>query len=243
MRILIISLILFFGSTVSCIAQEWDNLKTYQKTTGNETLKAGHWLKKDRKKGSEIWQAANLYNLQSDSGFHKYQSIAEIRDFYRWFDVIRIERGHEVKWIGLAAIAAKQLAKLDRTLIQGIIVRNKELQQFANKGSKTVFEYAFPLLKTLYLASEKIEAKAAHEWIVEYGRNEQCHILEPLYQSLSIKSLKQLEKMAKGKGIYNLAVPNAIKYKGEIENCEDRFQHGMQTLLPYYLNKRNTEFK
>ena len=241
MRILIISLILFFGSTVSCIAQEWDNLKTYQEATGSELLQAGHWLKKDRKKCTAIWEKANYYNLRLDSGFHKYQTIAEIRDFYRWFDAIRIELGHEIKWIGLAAIAAKQLAKLERKLIQTLIVRNDELVDFAQQGSKTVFEFAFPHLKALYLTKDKVDEKEAHNWIVQYGREEQCLILEPLYAQLSQNALKQLEKMAKGKGIYNLAVPKAIKYKGEIESCEDRFQHGIQTLLPYYLNKRNSK--
>ncbi|WP_262709493.1 hypothetical protein [Vicingus serpentipes] len=40
--------------------------------------------------------------------------------------------------------------------------------------------------------------------------------------------------MAKGKGIYRLAIPNELRFKGDIKNCEDRFSYSINTLLDYY---------
>lgn len=75
----------------------------------------------------------------------------------------------------------------------------------------------------------------AKDWDLNYGKKEQCEILEPLYQKLSNKAILRLQKMAKGKGIFNFAVPNELKLNGDIRNCQARFEHGKNKLLPYYL--------
>ena len=36
-------------------AQEWHNIKSYKKETGNPSLLEGCWLKKDRKRQTKIW--------------------------------------------------------------------------------------------------------------------------------------------------------------------------------------------
>lgn len=132
-------------------AQEYKSLKNYQKETGNNTLNDGEWIKKDRKLQNKRWADANLYNLQLVNGHLKYSSIAQIRDFYRWFDKLRLERGDEIKWIGIASIACNQLSKIDHSFIRSFIVNNEEIVDFAYNGCKKVFEYTFPKLQKVYI--------------------------------------------------------------------------------------------
>jgi len=217
--------------------QEWKSLKAYQIETGNSILLNGCWLKKDRKKQTEVWNKANIFNLSAINGNSKYSSISQIRDFYNWFDAERKKKGHEIVGVGIASVAANQLSKMDNFLIRFFIVRNKEIVQFANNGSKKVFEFAFPLLKEVYFSKEILKNENARLWDLKHGEIEQCEILEPLYHKLSFKAIYRLEKMAKGKGVFNFGVPNQLKYEGEIDNCQTRFEHGKTKLLLYYLEK------
>lgn len=223
----------------TCDAQEWKNLNVYQKETGNKTLSKGCWLKKDRTQQNSVWSKANKFNLQQDKGYKKYRNITQIRDFYRWFDSERIKQGHEIKWIGIAGVAANQLCKIDVGIIRFLLVRNPEIVKFANDGSKKVLQFAFPLLKELYFSNTIIKGKAAKEWEIRYGTKEQCVILEPIYKELSPKALKKLERMAKGKGLFCFGVPKELKYEGKIEACDARYEHGLNKLIPYYLSKHN----
>jgi hypothetical protein len=219
------------------VAQEWKNLKSYQKETGNTAICEGCWLTKDREKSSEIWKAANAYNLSLADGNTKYKSIAQIRDFYRWFDQVRLQQGHETQWFGLAVIAAGQLAKVDKPLIQKVIVRNKALVEFVDNGSQAVFEFAFPRIRELYVAKQPLKGQEALDWDHQYGELEQCKVLVPCYQQLSSKALRKLERMAKGKGIFRLGVPRSLRFEGSISDCQARFEHSSSKLLPYYLSK------
>ncbi|NQU53632.1 MAG: hypothetical protein HQ522_13945, partial [Bacteroidetes bacterium] len=81
-----ISALIIFMNSHLLVAQEWNNLKAYQKETNNSTLLDGCWLKKDRKKQTEVWKLANTYNLFQNNGNLKYKTIREIRDFYVLFD-------------------------------------------------------------------------------------------------------------------------------------------------------------
>lgn len=216
-------------------AQEQRNLKSYSKETGNAFLKDGCWLKIDRKRQNEVWKKANLFNLSIENGNTKYKTISQIRDFYVWFDLEREKLGNEIKWIGIAAIAAGQLSKLDYGFIRLFIVRNKEVVKFANEGSKKVLEFACPLLRKVYFSNEIIKGKDAENWDLEYGLMEQCIILDPLYKKLSHRALCKLDRMAGGKGLFKLGIPKELKYVGRIEDCQARFEHGMNTMLPFYL--------
>lgn len=222
----------------TCEAQEWKNLNTYQKETGSKSLKDGCWLKNDRIKQNEVWNEANKYNLSQGKGFVKYESITQIRDFYKWFDKERLKQGHDIKWIGIAAIAANQLAKIDVGIIRFLLVRNPEIVKFANDGSKRVLEFAFPLLKEIYFSKKALKSEAAENWEAFYGKQEQCEILQPVYKSLSPKALIKLERMAKGKGLFCFGVPKKLKYEGKIEDCQTRYEHGLNKLLPYYLSNQ-----
>ncbi len=219
-------------------AQEWSNLKSYRRETGNTFLRDGCWLKIDRKEETEVWKQANKFNLDTENGNRKYKTIAQKRDFYLWYDIERKRLGHEIKWIGIAAIAAEQLSKTENRFIRIFIIRNKEVVKFANEGSERVFEFAFPLLKKVYFSNEIIKGKEAEHWAMEYGLNEQCVILEPLYKELSHKAFKKLDRMAKGEGIFYLGVPKGLRYEGKLEDCQSRFEHGIKQILPYYLSKQ-----
>lgn len=220
-------------------AQEYKSSKNYQKETGNNTLKDGAWIKKDRKQNNKRWANANLYNLQIVNGHLKYSSIAQIRDFYRWFDKLRLERGDEIKWIGIASIACNQLSKIDQSFIRSFIVNNEEIVDFAYNGCKKVFEYTFPKLQKVYILKEPLKDKQAEEWDQFHGKEEQCLILSPLYNKLSKKTIEKLDKMAKGKCIFKLGVPKKLRYEGDLLDCNDRFNHGLNKLIPYYIHHKN----
>lgn len=232
----IVTILIIFFNTNFVFSQEWRNLTSYQKETDYLTLQDGCWLKKDRKRQNEIWKQANIFNLSKLNGNKKYKTISQIRDFYLWFDFERKKQGHEIKGIGIAAIAASQLAKLDIGFIRCFIVRNKEVVKFVNEGSEKVFEFAFPLLNNIYFSNEIIKGKEAVNWSLKHGEIEQCEILEPLYKNLSPRALHKLNRMAKGKGFFKLGVPKRLKYEGRIEDCQTRFEHATTKLLSFYID-------
>jgi hypothetical protein len=226
---------LFLSSFV--FSQEWKSLNAYQKETGNTTLQQGCWLKKDRTKQNEVWSGANQFNLSAENGHLKYRTITQIRDFYAWFDAERQKQGHQIQWAGVAQVVASQLSKMDCALIRGFIVRNKEVVAFANEGSKKVFEFAFQKLQKVYFAKDPITGDSAVAWDTDYGMQEQCDILGLLYTRLSPKALHKLEGMAKGKGVFALAVTKQLKYEGEISDCQTRFRHGLK-IQAFLKNKK-----
>ena len=224
-------------NTNPTFAQEWKNLNAYQKETGNSTLNVGCWVKKDRKDQTEVWKRANKFNLNKENGNLKYTSISQKRDFYLWLDQEFKKRGDKINWIGIANIAADQLSKFENDFIRVLIVRNKELNQFVNKGSEVVFSFAFSQLKEVYFSNYIIKGKEAVIWDQNYGLKEQCEILEPLYNNLSERALKKLERIAKGKGIYSIGISKDLRFDGNIDDCKMRYEHGLNKLLPYYLKQ------
>jgi len=218
-------------------SQEWKNMRSYQKSTGKDTLSEGNWLKKDRLRKTDVWNKANAYNLRIDNGNLKYLKISQIRDFYLWFETERIKAGHEITYIGIAQIVAKQLSKLDNGLIRVLIIRNKGVVRFGNEASSCVFEFSFDQMRDVYYSKNPIVGEEAKKWDLNYGLAEQCVILEPIYASLDEKTIDQLLKMAQGKGIYRFGVPKRLKYEGSIRNCEERVAHGLKKIYPYILEK------
>ena len=238
MKLTIIAILLILLNTNFVFAQEWKNLRSYKKETGYSSLQDGYWLKKDRKKQKEVWKQANLYNLSAKNGNLKYRTISQIRDFYLWFDFERKKEGHEIVAIGVAAVVADQLSKLDNGFIRFFIVRNQEVVKFISEGSELVFEFAFPLLKEVYYSKKLIKGEDAKKWSLKNGKIEQCQILEPLYKNLSPKAILKLTRMAEGKGIYSLGIPKSLRYVGNIEDCQKRFDHAINKILPFYINSQ-----
>lgn len=220
-------------------AQEWKNMKDYQKSTGESELQEGCWLKKDRLKNTETWNQANKFNLSLDNGNLKYVTIEQKRDFYYWFDDERKRRGHEINVIGVAALVANQLTNFENAFIAKIVVRNKDVVWFAHEGSNKVLEYAFPQLKKVYFSDKILIQEEANEWDLEYGKAEQCDIVEKVYNQLPEKAIQKLERIAKGKGIYRLAVKNKLQFEGKITDCKARYEHAFNKLMPYYLDEDN----
>jgi hypothetical protein len=231
------ALTLLILCATSGISQEYSSLKSYQKLTQKTTLVQGAWLKKDRLNSTETWAKANKHNLALPEGNLKYKTVAQIRDFYHWFDQMSVNLEHETRWFGLAAIAAGQLAQVEKPLLKKLFVRNRELVEFVDEGSQAVFKFAFPRVRELYFSAMPIKGQKALDWDDQYGKIEQCEILEPLYQQLSSTALRKLERMAKGKGFFRFGVPKALRYEGSIADCQARFEHGSCKLLPYYLSK------
>ena len=236
--IITFSLLLLLNSNF-VFAQEWKNLRSYKKETQKVILSDGCWLKKDRKRRTSTWKKANQYNLTLKDGNSKYETISQIRDFYGWFDRERIELGHEMQWIGIAYIATQQLSKLNEGFIHFFIVRNNELKLFANEGSKKVFAYTFPKLKELYFLNIPMQGISAKQWDENHSMNEQCTVLAPLFEKLSKKAYKKLDRIVKGKGIYSIGVPRKLRFEGELMDCKARIKYGNEKILPLYLAKNH----
>lgn len=229
---------LFLGLSFSISAQEYKNFKKFRKEMSLDSLPEGVWLKKDRRKNTKVWQTANYYNLLQKDGATKYHSIRQIRDFYLWFDKERIAKGHETNAVGIAAVVANQLSVLENWFIKNIIITNKEVHCFGEEGSRIVLAYAFPHLQELYFSPTLLKGEEAFNWDLLYAKEEQCVALETLYHSLSPKTIKILEKMAKGKGIYCLGVPKALRFEGEVMDCNSRYEHAITKVSAYYLNEK-----
>ncbi len=222
-------------NTQIAFSQEWENLKDYKKKTGQNDLQNGCWLKKDRKRNTKTWKQANKYNLSINSGNLKYKTIRQKRDFYIWFDEERKKLGHEINTAGVAAVVAGQFSNFDNYFIRIFIIRNKKVVWFGNEGSKKVLEFVFPLLKEVYFSNKILKGQEAKSWDTKNGIIEQCQILEPIYNQLSPKEIHKLERMAKGKGIYNLGIKNELKFEGDIRDCKSRYEHSFSKLYPFYL--------
>ncbi len=234
----IISLFLLLIFANLAYAQEWKNLRQYQKETKEAVLLDGCWLKNDRKRQTSVWKNANKYNLAIVNGDRKYKTMTQIRDFYLWFDAERIIHGHEIKWIGISAIAIGRLSKLNPWIVRVFIVRNKEVVDFANEGASKVFSFAFPKLKDIYYSTNLLKGAAAESWDRNYVIVEQCMILEPLFNNLSDKAFIKLERMVRGKGIFTLGIPKSLKFEGALNSCEARINYGFEKILPFYRKKK-----
>lgn len=208
-------------------------MRIYERETRKTNLQNGCWLKKDRKKNTDIWKQANHFNLNIDKGNEKYKSIRQIRDFYIFFNQIRMKQGHDIKWVGIASVAANQLSKMENWFLRLLVVRSKELIEFSHKGSTKVFAFSFPQLQHIYKSEHIITGEEALIWDEKYGTLEQCEILQDLYNKLSAKAIKKLERMAKGKGIFCFGVPKKLRFEGNISDCKNRYEHGKNKLIPY----------
>ena len=155
-----------------------------------------------------------------------------------WYDRVIKEKGDEINSIGVSAIVVGQLSMLDNFFVRFFLIRNKEAVYFGNEGSKRVFKFAFPQIRTIYFSDKLLKGKKAKEWDKQFGTTEQCVILKPIYDSLSEKGIKKLERMSKGKGIYHIGVREELRFKGDILNCISRYEHGSTRVLSFYLKQK-----
>ncbi|TYA85699.1 Insecticidal toxin complex protein, partial [Seonamhaeicola marinus] len=50
------------------------------------------------------------------------------------------------------------------------------------------------------------------------------------------KTLKTIDKMAQGKGIYTFIVPKEVAFSGDLSDKENRYNYAINTLRTYCIN-------
>ena len=230
---LLILLLCFFNLST---AKEYKNLKEYQKLTGKLQLESSDWLRSDRKNNTAVWQHANLYNLHNNLPL-EYQSIKERTDFYLWLFKSLDDKGSEVIWPKMAHYISNKLENV-KSFPFNIFTR-KEVKRYATKGSETVFSKAFEKIKALYFSESILKSEEALAWDESIIYEEQYVWLQEIYSGIDQKTLKTIDKMAKGKCIYILMVPKEIVFSGDLSNKEDRYDYALNILRPYC----KTEYK
>ncbi len=233
MRWILTLLILFiFNNSVS--AKEWRSLNTYQKITQKQNLSPSDWLKSDRIKNTLIWQNANKYNLINNLP-QEYTKIKERRDFYKWMYNVLSKKGHEMVWIKMAHYISIKLRKMESLPFS--IFSSKKILEHANTGSEIVFNNAFLELSVVYKSDKIYKGGRAEKWDKDILYKEQYKWIDDIYKKMDERSLKKLHRIAKGRFLYGLVVPRAIRFKGNLSNAETRYNYAFNTLREYCLNR------
>lgn len=224
---------------LTCVgyAREWKSLRQYRNINGSDSIAQGHWLKKDRKRNTATWQAANQYNILTADGYAHYDNFSQKRDFYKWVDDYRYSKGHEVKWAGNAYIISKQLAYLDKWVVRVLVVNNKQFTRFVQESNALILKNIYPELKGLYKRAKPLTGESACEWDSVTIYKEQCLVLDTLYKKQPKSVMRKFGNMAAGKGLYGIAVKKKMRMKGDIRDCNNRCAYGLHTMAVYYDNK------
>ncbi len=228
MRITTFVLCLLFSTFIQ--AKEWKSLKSYQKATQNKVLLSSDWLSSDRRQNTGAWRDANTYNLNNNLP-QEYVNIKQRRDFYKWFDFQIKQKGHEVVWPSMAYYISRKL-RLAKVFPFSILIR-RQVEIYASKGGEVVFNEAFKDLKKIFISKTVLKAEDAIEWDKKLLYNEQFVWVESIYKNMDVKSLKQIERMAKGKFLYGLVLPKAIRFQGNISDANDRYVFALEKLRVY----------
>ena len=210
--------------------KEYQSLKDFQKQTGLNELTASDWLKSDRKRHTQVWHEANIYNLNNQKPF-EYITIVQRRDFYEWLYHCLEEKNSDVVWPKMAHYISKKLG-LTKAFPFNVLTK-KSVQKYAYQGSETVFNNAFELIAQLVNSTNNSKGKDALEWDETFLHKEQYVWLSEIYSDVDDETLKTITKMAKGKGFYALLVPKAIRFEGDIKNAEKRYEYALNKLRTY----------
>lgn len=232
MRVLILLLLLAMCMPLN--AREWRSMKHHKKATGKEVLAPGNWLKKDRKHNTTNWIAANKYNLDHEHGYEEYSTFGQKRDFYKWFDneCQRINCG--IHWQTVAYKLTAKLSYLDSWFVRDVIVWDKEFVCFMDEASNLIIKNIFPKLKRVYSNGSQWNEESCYKEDSILVYREQCAIVDSLYRAQSPRVLNKLNRIAHGKGVYGVFIPKHMRFKGDIKNCEDRAEYGIQQMRKYY---------
>ena len=225
---LILFLIFIDGS-----AAEWKSLKEYKQETGDTILTSQDWLTKDRLRNTNVWQQANSFNLTNNL-FLEYQTIAERRDFYKWFALSIEEKGHKVVWPRMAHFISSKLSLTSRFPYNIVVKKNVVLS--SKNGSEKVFNSAFKSLKKLYLQDKILSKEESKIWDNNLLYKEQYVWIVAIYKEMDAKTLKRLERIAKGNFFYGLVVPKKIRFKGDLTSPKDRYTYATETLRKHCEN-------
>ncbi|WP_055442428.1 hypothetical protein [Lacinutrix himadriensis] len=224
-------LFLFICSiSISASSKEWKNLQQYKEETKQSLLSEKDWLHSDRKQNTLIWQQANSYNLQNNFP-EEYETIKQRTDFYLWYYTEIDKKGHEVVWPKMAYFISNKL-RLVKVFPYTLFITEK-IKMYSYQGSETVFNNAFLDMKTLYLSEEIQKGEAALHWDERMLYKEQFEWIEGIYKNMDAKSLKTIERMAKGKGFYSLKLAKEIRLQGDISKASERYAYAMYVLRDY----------
>lgn len=226
-------ILFFFFFYVDSSAAEWKSLKQYQKITGRSTLLHKDWLKKDRLKNTTTWKQANSFNLKHNL-FLEYQTIKQRRDFYKWYALSVEQKGHKVVWPRMAHFISSKLNLA--TSFPYKLVLKKDVLVSSEEGSRKVFNSAFKNMYNLSTIPNALSTAESLVWDKAILHKEQYQWIKPIYVKMSSKTLKRLERIAKGKSVYALVVPKRIRFKGSLLKPIDRYTYAMQTLRKHCKN-------
>lgn len=232
MRWIILFSITIFNTTVW--AKEWKSLKHFQKETQKKALSSSDWLKKDRLKNTLTWQNANHYNLNNTLS-KEYINIVQRRDFYFWLYTELEKKGHDILWVKMAHFISKKMYLLE--VFPYSIFSKKNIKGYANQGSETVFNNVFSALKALYINPDILTGNEALDWDISILRQEQFIWIDSIYKTIDTKSLKTLERIAKGKFLYGLVVPKPVRFNGKLLDAQSRYDYALEVLKPYCKNR------
>jgi hypothetical protein len=214
-------------------SEEYKNLRDYEKLTHKKILSASDWLTYDRKHKTIVWQHANHYNLINKKP-NEYKTLKQRRDFYAWLYEVLKKKGNEVVWPKMASFISNKL-QLIQQFPQCLFIR-KNVKYYAKIGSEKVFVNAFDDMYYLYNLSIGIKNNEAKEWDNTMLYKEQFNYLQSIYDKMNTKSLGQIERIAKGKFLYAFFIPKEIRFKGHINNPQDRFNFAVNQLKQYCEN-------
>ncbi|OBQ55341.1 Insecticidal toxin complex protein [Tamlana sp. s12] len=214
-------------------AKEWKSLRAYEKETGQRQLKASDWLKSDRKQNTTAWQNANVYNLKHNRPL-EYETIKQRRDFYVWYNTTMKTRDCQVVWPKMAHFVSIKLQLI--YTFPFCLFTTKNIKTFAYQGSETVFVHAFEPMKALYENNSVLLDEGALKWDEAVVYKEQYIWLEEVYSNIDERSLKTIERIAKGKGFYKILVPKAIRFTNDIDVTQNRYDYALNVLRDYCKN-------
>ncbi len=232
MRWIIFFFILTFSNTLS--AREWLSLRIYKKETQQELLPPSDWLKCDRTRNTVVWQEANVFNLKNNSP-QEYQNISQRRDFYKWLFNELNKKEHEVIWVKMAYFISKKMRLTE--VFPYSVFSKKGIKTYARQGSETVFNNVFIELQKLYNSQSILKKEKALKWDKTILKKEQYKWIDSIYKTMDAKNLKTLERIAKGKFLYSVFVPKAIRFKGDLSKAEMRYNYAIEVLKPYCENR------
>ena len=215
---------------------------------------AADWTFQDRDTFTARWNRACAINLMSGArGAQQYASIGQRTAFYNWFDQIREIQGHTILWPAAAWIVASQMRSLEDPIrTAGLTVRraasgrfedSTRLIAFGRDGNKAIFDDVFPRLKEVFergLRGNRLTGAEADGWDRQTLRHEQFDVVQPIYQrhaGADAAMAGELAAMASGDdilGIGGVAIGWRLDFTGNIMLPQDRFNHGMNVVVPFY---------
>jgi hypothetical protein len=177
-----------------------------------------------------VWQNANAYNLTNNIP-QGYSTIRQRRDFYTWYTIQIKAKGHEVVWPSMAYYISLKLRLIDT--FPHLLLTSKKLKVYANEGSEFVFNEAFEALNTLFVSDKILIREEAFNGDKVMLSKEQFEWIERIYKTMDSRSIYKIGCMAKGKFIYSLIVPKAIRFNGDISKADDRYSFALNILRVY----------